>query len=112
VCDSELTLSDSITKPMKPHVDALGFFLFHCVGGQPNGKIVVAQDGPGRLGVAESGGNVAKPNALLREDECCAVFRLSSRGYNHGDDGADSVDHAVLRGGVIDISEITDSTSY
>jgi hypothetical protein len=81
MCDGELALPDSITQPMKAHVDTLGFFLFDGVCGQSYSKLVVAQNGRGWLLVVEGQGRwlCCEVDAVLGKEECGAVFSLACR---------------------------------
>jgi hypothetical protein len=42
--DGEVSLADSVAEPVKAHANALGFAHLDGVGGQADGKFVVAQN--------------------------------------------------------------------
>ena len=48
----ELTLLDSVSDPVKAHVDGFGAALFYCVEGESYSHFVVCLDGGRRLGMS------------------------------------------------------------
>ena len=106
----ELALSNAIADPKPSHVDGLATLLFDGVVGQANGACIVAENGDGRLWVAQVGQDVAQVEGLLSVDEYASVFGFSSGGDDDGDDSADGQDGAVGASGLVKIAEEMVST--
>ena len=63
--DEKLALVDTVTDPVKTHVDSFGAALLDGVVGNPSGTGIVCLDRSGVLGVAHAFESVTKHGAIL-----------------------------------------------
>jgi len=104
--DAELCLGDAVTNPVKTHVHGLGSLELHCVVGNANGTIIVAENNGLGLWMVEGEEHNAEPHAKLRVDEHGAILGLRS-GQNDDIEGvAETMDGAIDVRRTINVAEI------
>ena len=79
---SELALADTVTNPVKAHVNCFGSFLFDCVVDDAFGTSVVGLDRSGGLFVAEELQCVADHAGILGVVEEGSDFCFGGRGHD------------------------------
>jgi hypothetical protein len=102
------TAASLVPQPVNAHVDALGSALLDRVCGQHNCEFIVAEQCDGWHDVPHGGGHIGELHATLLVHEGCAILYFPCRGYDHIDDCAHAVNHAILSGGIISITEVWD----
>jgi hypothetical protein len=81
--DLELMLSDTVTDPVKAHVDRFGSFLFDRVVGYARGGTIVGNGDSGGLLVAHFlEANAERSGIFAVVEETTSQLGLSSAGYN------------------------------
>lgn len=95
--DTKLTLADTISHPVKTHVDGFGAALFDCVVDDTGGAGVVNLDGRGRLRPTEINESGANGHSVLGIVEAGANLRFGGRCHDVAQDVADNVDRSIER---------------
>jgi hypothetical protein len=96
--DVKVALADTVTNPVKAHVDCLGTFLFDCVIGNSGSSAVVSLYGSGWLGIMseffKAGAKWACLFAIVEEG---SKFSFGGAGYDFMEDLAQDVDCPIGR---------------
>ena len=95
--DVELLLADSVTDPVKTHVDSFGAFLFDSVVGDAGGSAVVGLERGRWLGMAEFFEVDANGAGFFAVVEEGSEFGFGRTGEDFTHDLAENVDGAVRR---------------
>ena len=109
-CDYKLVLTNSISYPVELHVNTFCAARGDSVVGNADSTGIVAENGCGRLSIAQTGEDIAQHSTLASCYEEGCVFGYSDRGDDERDDGTDGMTRTI--GGSGRRNEVEETAGY
>ena len=112
--DFELTLSNSVSQPMKAQIDGFCLGCLECISSQSHGTSVVAINGSGFLRMTKCSSDDSHPNSVTSHHVCSTILSLTRGRCDHVEDTTHvecSTIETRVGGGSVMPAKISETTS-